>query len=290
MALDESSSNGMIMPVAPMGGYGASGDGFGGGWFSWIIILLIFGMFGNGGWGNGYGGNQLGYDFPWLLNANNNTDALISAGFNNQGITSALNGIQSSVTSGFGDVQLGLAGVNQNICQTGSGIVNAINSGFAGAEASANARQIADMQQNFANQTAMLQGFNGVQSQLATCCCDNRLATANLSALVQSENCADRTALANGLRDVIDNQTAGVQKILDVMCQNQIEQKNDTIAQLRSELMYARGQASQDVQTAAIQAGQRALANEVERYVSPTPIPAYVVANPNGCGCGYGVA
>lgn len=42
-----------------------------------------------------------------------------------------------------------------------------------------------------------------------------------------------------------------------------------------------------------IQAGQRALANEIEQYVVPTPRPAYVVQNPNccatqtfGCGCG----
>ena len=41
------------------------------------------------------------------------------------------------------------------------------------------------------------------------------------------------------------------------------------------------------------QAGQRALANEIEQYVVPTPRPAYVVQNPNccapqtfGCGCG----
>lgn len=80
--------------------------------------------------------------------------------------------------------------------------------------------------------------------------------------------------------------------MLDTICQNQIEQKNDTIAQLRSELMYARGQASQDVQTAAIQAGQRGLANEIEQYVAPTPRPAFLVQNPNccspnyGCGCG----
>ena len=59
--------------------------------------------------------------------------------------------------------------------------------------------------------------------------------------------------------------------------------KNDIIGQLRSELLYARGQASQDVQTAAIQAGQRALANEVEQYVLPTPRPAYIVQNPNCC-------
>ena len=83
-----------------------------------------------------------------------------------------------------------------------------------------------------------------------------------------------------------------MQSIKDQLCSDKIEAKNDTIAQLRSELMYARGQASQDVQTAAIQAGQRALANEVEQYVLPTPRPAYIVQNPNccvansGCGCG----
>jgi hypothetical protein len=75
------------------------------------------------------------------------------------------------------------------------------------------------------------------------------------------------------------------------MCQDKIDAKNDTIAQLRSELMYARGQASQDVQTAMIQSGQRQLANEIEQYVLPTPRPAYLVQNPNccqqsGCGCG----
>ena len=76
------------------------------------------------------------------------------------------------------------------------------------------------------------------------------------------------------------------------MCKDKIDAKNDTIAQLRSELLYARGQASQDVQTAVIQAGQRNLANEVEQYVAPRPIPSYIVASPYccnqnySCGCG----
>ena len=107
-----------------------------------------------------------------------------------------------------------------------------------------------------------------------------------------TENCADRSALSDGVRDIIANQTNNTQRILDQMCNDKIEQKNDIINQLRSELMYARGQASQDVQTAAIQAGQRTLANEVEQYVAPRAIPAYMVQNPNccyqgnyGCGC-----
>jgi hypothetical protein len=147
------------------------------------------------------------------------------------------------------------------------------------------------MNQSFANQTAMNQGFNNIQSQLANCCCENRLATANLNSTILAENCADRAALSDGIRDILTNQSNNTQRILDQMCQDKIDAKNDTIAQLRSELMYARGQASQDVQTAMIQAGQRQLANEVEQYVAPKAIPAYVVQNPNccqngGCGCG----
>lgn len=295
MALSEESGNGLVMPVTPLGNGGYGNGGFGG-WESWIILFLIFGMFGNGGWGNGVGGfnNALGYDFPWLMNGQNGINANTNNGFAQAATQSAISNLQNSVISGFGDTALGIAGVNQSICQTGNGIVNALNSGFANAETSANARQMADMQQNFAAQTATLQGFNGLQSQLANCCCENRASVADLKYTVATEGCADRNVVSNGVRDIITNQNAGIQKVLDTICQNQIEQKNDTIAQLRSELMYARGQASQDVQTAAIQAGQRALANEVEQYVAPRAIPSYVVQNPNCCtpnyGCGCGMA
>ena len=179
-------------------------------------------------------------------------------------LNTQLMGIQNGITAGFGDVQNalcgGFAGVNANLAN-----------GFAQAEIGANSRQMANMNQMF-----------GLQSAFQDCCCENRLATCQTQNLVQNEGAATRLA--------IQNQT---QQILDKMCQQEIDQKNDVIAQLRSELMYARGQASQDVQTAAIQAGQRGLANEIEQYVLPTPRPAYIVQNPNccapnygGCGCG----
>lgn len=121
--------------------------------------------------------------------------------------------------------------------------------------------------------------------------CENRLANCQTQNIIQNEGNATRFADANNTRDLLTAMNAGIQSIKDQLCDDKIEQKNDLIAQLRSELMYARGQASQDVQTAAIQAGQRNLANEIEQYVLPTPRPAYVVANPNcctqsGCGCG----
>lgn len=268
MALTDENGTGMVMPVAPMYGGGNNvgfGDGFGGsGW--WILLLFI--LLGNGAWGNGFGGGFGGNDFyPWMNQSNQ-----INGGFRDQMLNTSISGIQNSITSGFGDVQNAL-------CGGFAGVNASIANGFAQAEIADNARQMANMNQIF-----------GLQSALQNCCCENRAGLADVKYTVATEACADRAAVNEALRDVIAQNSANTQRILDQLCADKIEVKNDTIAQLRSELMYARGQASQDVQTAAIQAGQRALANEVEQYVLPTPRPAYIVQNPNcctqNCGCG----
>jgi hypothetical protein len=256
------------MPVAPAYGGNGFGNGFGGdGWWILLLLLAFGGGWGMGGFGGGWGGMDI---YPWLNNSQH-----ISDGFRDQMLNTSVASIGDKVTSGFGDVATQLCG------------------GFAGVNASINGAQNAVTQQMYANQIADMQQNFALQSQLAQCCCDNRLATANLSADLAREACADRASVEGALRDVLTANAANTQKILDTMCQDKIDAKNETIAQLRSELMFARGQASQDVQTAAIQAGQRALANEVEQYVLPTPRPAYIVANPNCCqpnyGCGCGV-
>lgn len=310
------SNNGMIMPVTPMGsGYGNSNGGFGGDWASWIILLLIFGMFGNGGWGNGMGGfgggfnTALGYDFPWLMNGQQGINANTNNGFQNamlnDNVTSVRDGIASLSTqlcNCCGDMQMslanGFAGVNQTV-----------NGGFANAETAANARQMANMQQAFANQTAMNQGFNQIGSQFADCCCENRLGIADLKYTVATENCADRAAVSDGIRDVITANTSnsqavlnalnsGIQSIKDQLCQDKIDAKNDTIAQLRSELLYSRGQASQDVQTARILAGQTNEVDALYNRLATCPVgtmPVYgnqpiftCPQSQNNCGCGCG--
>jgi hypothetical protein len=162
MALTDES---MVMPVSPMGGYG--NGGFGGDWGSWIILFLIFGMFG-GGFGNGgFAGN----DFPWLMNGQNNINANTNNGFQNAAIQSAIGDLRTGVTAGFGDVALGIAGINQNICQTGNVIGNQIY---------------------------------GLSSQLSQCCCENRLATAQTQNVVQSEGAATRLAIQNQTQQIID--------------------------------------------------------------------------------------
>lgn len=296
MALTDGNGSDMVMPVAPMygGGYSNNGFGFGGDW-GWIILLLLFAGsgWGMGGFGGGFGNMMLGYDFPWLLNGQNGINNNVSDGFRtaqlSDGITSIRDGVaglSTQLCNCCGDMQMslanGFAGVQQSLCN-----------GFAGVEQGANTRQIANMQQNFANQTATMQGFNNLQAQQADCCCENRLGLANLNSTIISENCADRQALNEGVRDILANQTASVQRILDQLCQDKIDAKNDTIAQLRQELLYARGQASQDVQTARILAGQTAETDAIYNRLNECPVgtvpvygrqPIFSCGN-SSCGC-----
>ena len=138
--------------------------------------------------------------------------------------------------------------------------------------------QISNLQDSVNNVTiaGMNQNF-ALQSQFANCCCENRLAIANLSADIARENCADRQAVADG-----------VQKILDQMCQDKIDAKNEKIAELQQQLTMANLAASQGQQTAQILADNAAQTVALEQYLNPTPRPAYIVSNPNGCqsGCG----
>ena len=233
---------------------GNDGFGFGdgsGAW--WLIVLFLFMFNGNwGGYGNGYGsgyGNE------------------VQRGFDQSAIMSGISGIQSSLTNGFVDTASAL-------CNGFAGVNGAIANGFAQAEIAANARQMADMNQSFA-----------LQSQLAQCCCDNRLASADLKYTIATENCADRTALSDGVRDILANQNASVQRILDQMCNDKIDAKNERIADLERQLTMANLAASQGAQTAAILANNDAQTAALEQYLAPVPRPAYIVQNPNGCGC-----
>lgn len=155
--------------------------------------------------------------------------------------------------------------------------------GFANAETSATTRQMAAQQQMF-----------GLSQQFSDCCCENRLGLANLGADIAREACADRAAVNDGIRDILVNQNNNTQRILDQMCADKIDAKNEKIADLERQLTMANLAASQGEQTARILADNAAQTMALEQYLNPTPIPAYQVANPNccynscnqGCGCG----
>lgn len=275
MALTDE-NNGMVMPVQPMYGSGNGGFGNWGGDGWWIILLLLFA--GNGGWGGGFGGfgnAQLGYDFPWLLNGQNGINANTNAGFRDAMLNDGINGIQNGINS-----------LSTQLCNCCGDMQMALANGFAGVEQGANARQIANMQTAFNQQTAMNQGFNGVQAGLA-----------DVRYTVATENCADRAAFNDGVRDIIASQTAGTQRILDQLCQDKIDAKNDEIANLRQQIAMKDLAASQVAQNAFIAQG---FSNEVDQLynrlnscpVPTTPVygrtPIFTCNQNQGCGCGCG--
>ena len=156
---------------------------------------------------------------------------------------------------------------------------------------------MAQMQQAYAAQTAQAQGFNQLGAQFADCCCKNQLANADLKATVLAENCADRAALSDGIRDIIAATNAGFQSIKDQLYSDKMDAKNDEISQLRQEILYARGQASQIAQDGRIIDG---VYNRLAQCpVGTTPVygnqPIFtcpVTVNGSGCGngCGCGLA
>ena len=242
MALTDGNESGGM--VMPVSPMGGYGNGgFGFGDNGWWIILLFI-LLGNNGWGNGFGGYGGGAGF---------VDTSVQKGFDH-----------AAVMSSLGDIQ------------------GAICNGFAGVEASANARQIANMQSMF-----------GLQSQFADCCCENRLASCQTQNIVQNEGNATRFADANNTRDIIENANRNNQAILDKLCALELDAKNTKIADLERQLTMANLAASQTAQTGRILADNAAQTVALEQYLNPTPIPAYVVQNPNcctstpNCGCGF---
>lgn len=263
--------------AAPYAQNGGFGNAFGGdGW--WILLLFL--LIGNNGWGNGFGGGNGGAGgiYPWMNQANQINDGFRDQMINDNitEIRTGVNGLQTQLCNCCGDIQMALA------------------NGFSGIEQGANARQLANMQQAFNAQTAVAQGMNDIGMSLQNCCCENRANIADLKYTVATENCADRAALAEATRDIIAAQSAGIQSIKDQLCADKIDQKNDTINQLRQELIFSRGQASQDVQTAALRqsmlANDAALLNELRSCPIPS-MPVYgqtpiFTCNQNQCGCG----
>ena len=260
MALTDESGSGMVMPVSPMYGGNGNGMGFGGDW-AWIILLLLLGW-GNNGWGGGFDGGAGGL-YPWM-----NQAEITSDGFRDQMINSGIN----SVRDGIGDI-------STQLCNGFAGVNATVSNGFAQAEIAANGRQMADMNQRFA-----------LQSQLADCCCENRLASADLKYTIATENCADRYEAAQNTRDIIESQTRGTQAILDKLCALELDSVKQDNANLRTQLNMASLAASQSAQTASIR-------NEIIDELRSCPIPSMPVygqtpiftCNGNGnagCGCG----
>lgn len=220
-------------------------------------LAAVVGNNEDGGWGNGNGW--------WIILL------FLFLGWGNRGWGGGGSGGAGDAS---GDMLYPWMNQAQNTWTGFSQIQQDLCNGFANAENAASARQMASMQQMF-----------DLSQQFSNCCCENRLGLANLNATILQENCADRAAISDGVRDILANQSMNTQRILDQMCQDKIDAKNEEIARLRQQLDMQTLAASQIAQTSQV-------VDQVYNRLSTCPVgtvPVYgeqpIFTCNNGCGC-----
>lgn len=259
MALTDEGGN-MVMPVSPMYGNGyGGGNGLFGSDATMLLILFLFAFMGNG-WG-GFGGGNNGTTFV----AND-----VQRGFDQSAVMSGINTLSTSVNNGFSNAEVAACNRAMDAMQTAYG------------------NQIASMNQSFANQQALDNRLNSMEMSQQNCCCEGRAAIADLRYTVATEACADRSAVNDALQAVTAQNNANTQRILDQMCSDKIDAKNEKIAELQNQLNFANLAASQTAQTAQLIADNTAQTQYVVNRIAPYPQPAYIVPSPYGYGqtCG----
>lgn len=289
------------MPVAPIGNMGNCGGmgGWGNDWIALAILALIFGD----GWGMG-GMGGMGMFLPFMMmgggfggfngfggNGGALTRSDMCDEFNAQNTLNGIRGLEQGLCNGFYNVSSELAngfhGVDNAIC----------NLGYT-------------MQQGFNQATiANLQGQNALQSQIAQCCCDNRVGQMQIANQMAADTCAITNQANTNTRDIIESNNAGFRAILDKMCQQELAAKDATIAAQNQRIFGLELSASQANQNNVLMAAMDANKAEILRKTgAECPTAAYIVQPPqpvtfptnccgtvnyagygnNGCGCAGG--
>ena len=239
-------------------------DGWGGDGSWWIILLFLFAMNGNGfGWGGNSGGT---------------TREEISYGFDMNGLENGIRGVQQGLCDGFYAVNTGMlngfSSVQNALCQGFSGVAAGASQNTNDIIQTINADTIANMQ----NTNAITAQLNAMSAQNAACCCETQRAIergfADTNYNLATQSCDTRRAIADSSRDIIDAQHEGTRAILDFLTQ-------DKIAALTAENQTLKFAASQANQNIALGAMMDANTAEIIRRTAPTPVPAYLVCNPN---------
>ena len=200
--------------------------------------------------GNGFGGGANGVNGPGFQSWATRAD--INEGF-------ALNNLQSGINS-----------IQNGICDSTYTLTNAINNGFHGVDT-------AVCQLGYNTQ----QGFNTLASQLASCCCETQSAIQGVRYDIATQGAATQNVIQSATRDIIDNQTSGINAIMGKLSQMEYNGLNDKYQAALAENQALKFQASQTAQNAFITANQEAQTAELLRRLGrDCPVPAYWVNPP----------
>lgn len=219
--------------------------GWGNDWWAVIIILALFGGWGGRGglFGNAGSGSGCGCSTPA-------TCADLQAGFNNQAVTNKLNGLEN-----------GLCSLGYDQLAQMNGITNTIQQGNFALQQAINNASVANMQDT-----------NSLSRQLSDCCCENRAAIKDVQYTAALNNNALLQAINTHTNTIVQNDNANYRALHDELVSYQMQQKDDVIAELRSQ-----------VQALNLGVSQRNQNDYLIDRLQPCAKPAYFVPNPNCC-------
>lgn len=239
-----------------------NGFGDGQGWWVLIILLALFGGWGNGGWGNNRGnsGSEGGTTIVTVPTSGFGgwgayDAASMQRGFDTSGIITKLDGINNGICNLGYDQLSQMNGINTNIMQTGFGLQQAINN----------------------DTVASMQNTNALSTQISNCCCDMRAELKDISYQMATQDYATRAAIHEASDNIINSQNWGFRNLQDTInagFQN-LERQSDHryIAELERKL-----------NTAERDTALQSTASYIINTVRPPAVPAYPSCNPNGVG------
>ena len=257
-----SGSNGLSAAdvAAVMNGNSCNNNGFGYGFGEgWWVIIILFALF--GGFGRGFGGYGAGGSCGYGCEGSVASVADVQRGFDNQGVTNKLNGLENGLADGF-------YSMNTSMLTGFNGVQNAIQNSAMNAMQNTFTLQQAIQSDTVAN----MQNTNALATQLANCCCENRTGFQQVGYDLATQGNAIQVAIANQTQALMQNQNDNYRALHDEIVANRMEDMKTENANLRSQI--------QALNLAASQANQNTY---LVNTLRPCPQPAYVVANPFCC-------
>ena len=261
----------LLLALNNNGGFGGNGN--------WIWILFLWMIWGNNGWGNNGFNNNGGTGFlSNQLNNNAGRDLLLQA---INGRADALNQLATMLNTSVESVKNGIFSLQSSIQTVGSQV------GMSGLETI----------------NAIQAGNASLGAQLASCCCENRLAICNQTNAIQSSiashdsnvrlqlaqnEAADQLAVCQQTNTITSQNERNTNSILNAIAgqntlitkefcdlkerelQNKINTQGDIITQLRNQI-------SNDNQTLAFTKAMSALDDKIDAIAAKQPATTPVI-------------
>lgn len=259
---------------------GNNNDGFGSGsgmgWWLILLILVLGGGFwgGRGNWGGNGGGGNDGFStmaVPYMYNSG------VQQGFDQSAIMTALGNLNTAIANGF-------AAASVDACNKAMANMQAING-----------VQMQMSNDKFDTISTLNNGHNNILTQMSNyemarqqCCCDSKMATADLKATLLAEHCSDRADIASAMNDIETKMNAGFQGIKDQLFQSQLDAVKAENENLKMQAYMNNLAASQNAQTQQLFANNQAQTDRIMDFINPgyaRPFYGWPQMQPQTC-CG----